>query len=143
MNEEIFRALIKFAVKEARKITDDQEALDVKCLYKEWEKQIGRNVEVGEYIQYENKLYRVLQAHTVQETWKPGIGNESLYVVIDKEHEGTLDDPIPFSPNMELFNGKYYTQYGVDYVCTRDSGNPIYHDLKDLVGTYVSLVNNI
>lgn len=38
------------------------------------------------------------------------------------------------------FNGKFYTQDGVKYKCTRDSGTPLSHDLKDLVGTYVETV---
>ncbi len=140
MNENLFRALVRLAVKQARTITDDQEALEVKCFYKEWEKQIGKELQVGEYIQYEDKLYRVLQAHVAQIEWIPGVGTESLFVVIDKEHEGTINDPIPFVQNMELFNGKYYIQDEVLYLCTRDSGNPIYHNLSALVGVYVDIV---
>ena len=40
---------------------------------------------------------------------------------------------------MELTAGLYYTQDGVKYICTRDSGNPVYHALKDLVGLYVEI----
>ena len=39
------------------------------------------------------------------------------------------------------YNGKYYTQDGVLYKCTRDTGNPVYHALSALVGTYVEVVN--
>ena len=49
--------------RKARTITDDQKALEVKVLYKQWSKQIGKQLEVGEYVQHEDKLYRVLQAH--------------------------------------------------------------------------------
>ena len=35
MNENLFRALVHLAVKQARTITDDQEALEIKCFYKE------------------------------------------------------------------------------------------------------------
>ena len=48
MNEDVFRAILHFAVQQARLITDDQEALEAKCLYKEWEAQIGRELSVGE-----------------------------------------------------------------------------------------------
>ena len=72
--------------------------------------------------------------------WAPGNGTESLFVVIDKEHAGTLEDPIPYEGNMELFNGKYYIQNEVIYLCTRDSGAPLYHDLSSLVGLYVEEV---
>lgn len=137
---ELWAAMLKMALKQARAITDDQEALSVQCLYKEWNKQIGKQLNVGEYIQHEGKLYRVLQAHTAQSTWAPGNGTESIFVVIDKEHAGTLEDPIPYDGNMELFNGKYYIQNGVVYLCTRDSGTPLYHDLSSLIGLYVEEV---
>lgn len=137
---ELWAAMLKMALKQARAITDDQEALSVQCLYKEWNKQIGKQLNVGEYIQHEGKLYRVLQAHTAQSTWAPGNGTESLFVVIDKEHTGTLEDPIPYNGNMELFNGKYYIQNEVVYLCTRDSCAPLYHDLSSLVGIYVEEV---
>lgn len=134
---ELWAAMLKMALKQARAITDDQEALSVQCLYKEWDKQIGKQLNVGEYIQHEGKLYRVLQAHTAQSTWAPGNGTESIFVVIDKEHAGTLEDPIPYDGNMELFNGKYYSQNEIVYLCIRDSGTPLYHDLSSLVGLYV------
>ena len=137
---EIWAAIVRLAVKQARQITDDTQALEVKCLYKTWDKQIGKQLNVGEYIQHEGKLYRVLQAHTAQSTWAPGNGTESMFVVIDKEHAGTLEDPIPYEGNMELFNGKYYIQNEVVYLCTRDSGTPLYHDLSSLVGIYVEEV---
>ena len=38
---------------------------------------------------------------------------------------------------MELEEGKYYSQDGVTYLCTRDTGIPVYNALKDLVGIYV------
>lgn len=137
---DMWRAVINLAVKQARQITDDQEALELQILYKTWEQQIGKQLNVGEYVQHEGKLYRVLQAHTAQSTWAPGNGTESLFVVIDKEHAGTLEDPIPYEGNMELFNGKYYIQNEVVYLCTRDSGTPLYHDLSSLVGIYVEEV---
>lgn len=137
---DMWRAIINLAVKQARQITNDQEALELQILYKSWDQQIGKQLNVGEYVQHEGKLYRVLQAHTAQSTWAPGNGTESLFVVIDKEHAGTLDDPIPYEGNMELFNGKYYIQNEVVYLCTRDSGTPLHHDLSSLVGVYVEEV---
>lgn len=140
MNVDVFRALVKLAVIQARSITDDQVALEVKCLYKEFDKQIGNTLNVGEYVQHEDRLYRVLQTHVAQANFIPGQGTESLFVVIDKEHAGTLEDPIPFDGNMELFEGKYYMEDDVLYLCIRNSGNPIYNALKDLVNIYVTIV---
>lgn len=140
MDLEMWRAIVMLAVKQARAVSDDQEALELKALYKEWDQQLGRQLEVGEYVQYGDKLYRVLQAHTAQSNWTPGEGTESLFVVIDKEHAGTLEDPIPWSTNMECFTGKYYTENGHLYLCIRDSGIALHYDIASLVGNYFELV---
>ena len=90
---------------------------------------------------YGGALYKCNdQNPTFQAGWVPGVGTESLYVRIDEIHAGTSDDPIPYDGNMELTAGLYYEQDGVVYLCTRDSGNPVYHALKDLVGLYVEVV---
>lgn len=36
---------------------------------------------------------------------------------------------------------KYYTQNGALYLCNRDTVNPVYHALADLVGIYVEVVS--
>lgn len=41
---------------------------------------------------------------------------------------------------MALESGKYYNQGGVTYLCNRDTGNPVYHALSELVGLYVMVV---
>ena len=64
----------------------------------------------------------------------------ALYEAIDDEHGGTIDDPIPFTQPMEIYNGKYYSQNGKGYLCTRDSGKPLAFNLADLVGLYVTEV---
>lgn len=64
----------------------------------------------------------------------------SVLVTIEVEAAGTQDDPIQYTPPMEIFNGKYYTQGGVLYKCTRDSGQALTHDLAALVGLYVEVV---
>ena len=40
---------------------------------------------------------------------------------------------------MALENGKYYIQDGVTYLCNRDTGNPVYNALSELVGLYVEI----
>ena len=40
---------------------------------------------------------------------------------------------------MALEKGKYYSQDGVTYLCTRDTGIAVYNKLADLVGIYVVL----
>ena len=119
----------------------DTESLKVKDLYPEWESKMGQQVNAGEKYRYGGKLWKVLQQHTVQETWKPGEGTESLYTEVTENHAGTKEDPIPYGTNMELEEGKYYSQDGVTYLCTRDTGIPVYNPLADLVGIYVEVAS--
>lgn len=117
----------------------DNDALSMKYLYPTWESKIGSDVKKDEKLQYGGKLWKVLQPHKVQEQYKPGTGTESLYTEISENHAGTAEDPIPYNGNMELENGKYYSQSGKVYKCTRDTGIPVYQPLADLVGLYVEL----
>ena len=118
----------------------DLDALAVKDIYPAWESLIGQTVNVDFKLTYDGKLYKVIQSHTIQADWIPGNGTESLYTVIDEGHAGTLDDPIPYGGNMELTEGLYYSQDGIVYLCTRSTGQPVYHALSDLVGLYVEAV---
>ena len=138
-NNDIYRALVKMAIKTARQITDDQEALAVKCLYKNWSKQLGRELTVGEYVQHGDRLYRVLTTHVAQANWEPGVGTESLFVIVDKTHAGTKEDPIPWSNNMECEEGKYYSEDGVIYLCVRASGIALQCKIVDVLGNYFQL----
>ena len=137
--KDLWTSIVRLAVKQARQVTNDQDALTLKPLYKQWEKQIGRQLEIGEYLQYENKLYRVLQQHIVQESWMPGVGTESLYMVIDKKHKGTIKDPIPWNVNMECFEGKYYTEDNVLYLCVRNSEIALQSNIENLIGNYFEI----
>ena len=117
---------------------DDATALRMVAYYPDWTS--GTAYAAGDRVVYNGDLYKVLQAHTAQETWLPGTGTESLYTRIDEQHDGTKYDPIPYSGNMALEAGKYYSQSGKTYLCNRDTGNPVYHALADLVGLYVTEV---
>ena len=106
--------------------------------YPTFDEIIGKTVKIGFKFVYEGNMYKTRQPDLlIQEHYPPGIGTESLYVRIDLEHTGALYDPIPYEGNMVLENGKYYTQDNVKYLCTRDTVNPVTHDLKDLIGLYV------
>ena len=118
---------------------DDATALRMVAYYPEWT--AGAAYAAGDRLVYNGDLYKVLQAHTSQETWLPGIGTESLYTRIDEQHDGTKYDPIPYDGNMALESGKYYTQSGMTYLCSRDTVNPVYNALSELVGLYVEVVN--
>lgn len=105
----------------------------------------GDTVKKRDKFTYNGKLWAVLQDHTIMPHYYPSINTASLYVEVTPDYNeqgeelGTLDNPIPYEGNMVLENGKYYIQGGVTYLCTRDSGNPVYHALKDLVGLYVEV----
>lgn len=106
----------------------------------------GDAVVKGDKFTCEGKLYAVLQDHTILPHYYPSINTAALYVEVTPEYTeegeeyGTIENPIPYEGNMILENGKYYSQDGVTYLCTRDSINPIYHPLSALVGQYVEKV---
>lgn len=106
-NNELLRQIIQSAIKYARQIADDAEALNIKFLYKEFNKQIGRTLDVGEYIQYNDKLYKVLQAHTVQENWAPDVA-PSLFaeVLTDPTGQTILEWKQPDSTNAYMTGDK-------------------------------------
>ena len=127
----------------AQTITDDTEALSIKSVYPKWEEVIGTEVKEGFKFTYDDYLFKVIQPElTIEGQHIPNQGTESLYEKIDETHAGTVDDPIPYDGNMEIFNGKYYIQDDVLYKCIRDSGTPLYHNLADLVGVYVTVVGS-
>ncbi len=113
---------------------DDNTALRMLAFYPEWA--AGAAYTVGHKVRRNGKLWRVVQAHTSQTGWEPE-NAASLWEQINETHSGTVDDPIPYSGNMALTAGLYYMQDWVIYRCTRDTGNPVYHALSELVGLYV------
>lgn len=123
----------------------DQEALSVKRIYPTWDEcvklgSIDTDGKTGYKFTYGDDLYSCVNANpTFQADWVPGINTAALYTRIDEMHKGTIDDPIPYGGNMALEEGKYYSQNGVTYYCFRDTVNPVYHALADLVGTYVEV----
>lgn len=115
---------------------DDNTALRMMRYYPEWES--GKSYAVGNKITRNGKLYKVIQAHTSQAGWTPE-NVPTLFTEINETHDGTLEDPIPYSGNMALEKGKHYIQDGEIYRCTRDTVNPVYHALRELVGLYVEI----
>ena len=116
---------------------DDNTALRMVAFYPEW----AENAEYtkGYKVQHNGTLWRCIQAHTSQAGWEPE-NAASLWTEICESHAGTLEDPIPYSGNMALESGKYYSQDNKVYRCTRDTGNPVYNALSELVGLYVEEV---
>lgn len=123
---------------------EDAVALTSVELFPHWKELVTNKVQVkkGFRFQHEGKLYRTEQPeYTFVEHYVPGAaGTESLFSKVDETHAGTIGDPIPFEKNMEIYKGLYYYQYDVVYLCIRDSGQPLHHDLSALVGNYVEVV---
>ena len=115
---------------------DDQTALRMTEFYPEWTS--GQGYTAAYKVRYGGKLWRCVQAHTAQSGWEPE-NAASLWTEVCESHAGTKDDPIPYSGNMTLTEGLYYIQGGVTYLCNRDTGNPVYNDLSELVGLYVEV----
>ncbi len=145
-----FRRLID----SAGMMLSDAQALECKELYRQWDTLIGVTIteedvtdnsteEVFKFL-YWDDLYKFIGAlpHTFAAEWVPGVGTESLYARIDESHAGTIDDPIPYSGNMELREGLYYTEDGVVYYCFRNTDIPVYSPLSELVGLYVNIVED-
>lgn len=117
---------------------DDNTALRMRQFYPTWAGNTAYNV--GEKVQYGDDLWRCVQAHTSALGWEPSTATASLWERVCETHEGTIDDPIPYSGNMALLMGLYYVQNNAIYQCIRDTVNPVYNALSDLVGLYVEEV---
>ena len=144
--EAILRATqLRPIIEQAAQSLDDATALQSKELYPRWEELVKKGSvdtdgESGYRFFYGGNLYRCRNGNpTFAQEWIPGVGTESLYERIDETHAGTIDDPIPYEGNMALTAGLYYSQGGVIYLCTRDTVNPVYNALADLVGLYVEV----
>lgn len=116
---------------------DDNTALRMLTFYPEWV--IDTSYAVGYKVKRNGKLWRVVQGHTSQVGWEPE-NAPALWEQINETHAGTLEDPIPYNGNMALVNGLYYVQDYVIYRCNRDTVNPVYNALHDLIGIYVEEV---
>lgn len=122
----------------------NKEALDRKEMFPVWE--IGIDVVKGDKYHHivDDKLYECDQNHKTQEDWSPDKMSSLWHEVT--EHEGSIDDPIPYNEDknplwqgMILEEGKYYIQDGIKYKCTRNTEIKVTQDLSALVGIYVEL----
>ena len=154
--EEIAEAKIAAAMEKSRPLTeaevsrmlitaqintlsvDDNTALRMLAFYPEWA--ADTDYTAGYKVRRGGRLWRCIQAHTSQTGWEPSTATASIWEEICESHSGTLEDPIPYNGNMALESGKYYSQDGKVYRCTRDTVNPVYNALSELVGLYVEEV---
>lgn len=137
------RKLRPYIVKASASLSD-ADALQAKELYVRWA--AGMEVAVGDRLLYGDRLYRVTQAHTTQDGWEPD-QVPALFTVIDEQHAGTQDDPIPAARGMEYTYGRYYSdpEDGNLYRCERtgeaEGGKVTLQFLPhELVGLYFTKV---
>ena len=113
---------------------DDNTALRMSAYYPAWEPDTEYRP-VGYKVRHDGILWKLRSEHTSLTGWEPGaLGTESLWEQVNESYAGTIDDAIPYSGNMALKKGLYYTQNDTIYLCTRDTVNPVYNALSELAG---------
>ena len=96
----------------------DTQALSMATLFPAWAEVLSNGAELarGRVINKDGRLYRVVQAVTPQAHQEPGgEGMLAVYRPIDREHAGTLEDPIPWVYGMDCMAGMYYSYNGAVY----------------------------
>lgn len=124
-------------IKTLRETIPDEIALQNISIYPEWRE--GLNLQIGDRLKYQEKLYKVIQAHTTQVDWQPNLV-PALFEILDIVNEGTLENPILASSGMRYYKDKYYLDETDNkiYLCIRqdtDDGTILYYSpnmLKDI-----------
>ena len=116
--------MVRSVVEAGAATLSDGEAAKMPSLSQKWV--VGEQVEPGDRRYYEpiQLLYKCRQEHTTQADWTPD-QTPALWAVIDVNHAGTLDDPIPAARGMDYIYGKYYSDPEDEklYLCKR-TGEP-------------------
>lgn len=136
--DDIVSQLKELAQAQVEALTDD-EAKKVPALFPLWETE--KAYAVGDRVWYQSSLYKCVQAHTSQSAWNPKDA-VSLWANVSEESQeadGSREHPFAWEQGMTSYNGKYYTENGVLYLCIRDSGNPLYFPISSLIGTYFQI----
>lgn len=101
-------------IEQAAKSFTDAEAAKSPELVARWADHIGETVKPGDRRSDTDEsgvlhVYRVNkgQGHTTQENWPPH-STPAMWTIINVDHAGTQDDPIPAARGMEYEYGLYY-----------------------------------
>ena len=119
--------MVRSVVEAGAATLSDGEAAKMPSLSKMWV--VGEQVEPGDRRYYEptGLLYKVRegQGHTTQADWTPD-QTPAMWAVIDVDHAGTLEDPIPAAKGMDYIYGKDYSdpEDGRIYLCKRTGEEP-------------------
>lgn len=140
-------------IEQAAKSFTDAEAAKSPELVARWADHIGEAVAPGDRMSDTDNdgvlhVYRVNDGHghTTQADWPPH-NTPAMWTIIDLEHAGTQNDPIPAARGMEYEYGKYYldSEDGKTYKCERTGeaagGKIVLQYLPhELVGNYFTAV---
>ena len=147
-------AKLRPMIEQAAKSFTDAEAAKSPELVARWADHIGEVVAPGDRMSDTDSdgilhVYRVNDdhGHTTQADWPPH-STPAMWTIINIEHAGTQDDPIPAARGMEYEYGKYYLD-GEDskiYLCQRTgeaTGGTIVLQYMphELIGNYFTEVN--
>ena len=142
-------ARLRPMIEQASASLSDGEAAKSPELFPRWADHIGETVKPGDRRSDMDEsgvlhVYRVNkgQGHTTQENWPPH-STPAMWTIINVDHVGTQDDPIPAARGMEYEYGLYYKDPEDTklYLCERigeQSGNKITLQYlpHELVGQY-------
>lgn len=146
-------ARLRPVIEQASASLSDGEAAKSPELFPRWADHIGETVKPGDRRSDMDEsgvlhVYRVNkgQGHTTQENWPPH-STPAMWTIINVDHAGTQDDPIPAARGMEYTYGLYYKDPEDTklYLCERigeQSGNKITLQYlpHELVGQYFTEV---
>lgn len=114
--DEMMQAVKKMLASSTEELSDE-DALAVAALFPTWNSKIGEQVNVGERLWYDSKLYKVVQQHTAQEDWTPD-ATPALYTEVSIVEWPEWVQP---TGSQDAYNtGDKVTFEGVHYVCLID-----------------------
>ena len=107
-------AELRPVIEQASASLSDGEAAKSPELFPRWVDRIGETVKPGDRRSDTDEsgvlhVYRVNKGrgHTTQENWPPH-STPAMWTIINVDHAGTQDDPIPAARGMEYEYGLYY-----------------------------------
>lgn len=103
----------------------DTTALAIPDLLPRWDELLaaGQPIQPGVCLVHNGQTYRQVQSGPVTpQVHQPpgGEGMLAIYRPVEREHTGTLADPIPWVSGMDCRTGKYYSYEGATYLCKGD-----------------------
>jgi hypothetical protein len=115
--EDIIEAVKKMLQSSVNTLSDEQ-ALEVAALFPTWSSKMGTQVNAGERCWYDGTLYKVIQSHTVQDSWTPDV-SASLFTPVSIEEWPEFVQP---TGAQDAYNtGDKVTFDSKHYICKMDN----------------------